>query len=91
MAKPREQDHGPNAEVEWSDYMEATRNQAGLTGPQPQYSWARFEFEWEAKPGDRVIVTRATSEAGNTQPDIVQFNEKGYPFNQPLPHPIRVT
>ena len=35
-------------------------------------------------------MTRATDSAGNTQPDHVPFNEKGYLFNQPLPHPINV-
>ena len=36
-------------------------------------------------------MTRATDAAGNSQPDAVPFNEKGYLFNQPVPHPIRVT
>ena len=36
-------------------------------------------------------MTRATDIAGNTQPDQVPYNEKGYLFNHPLPHPIRVT
>ena len=36
-------------------------------------------------------MTRATDSEGNTQPDEVPFNEKGYLFNQPLPHPIAVS
>lgn len=64
---------------------------AVLPGAQPQYSWARFEFPWNAEPGQHVIVTRATDAANNTQPHSVPFNEQGYLFNQPLPHPIRVT
>ena len=35
-------------------------------------------------------MTRATDVADNTQPDSVPFNEKGYLFNQPLPHPVHV-
>ena len=66
-------------------------NDAELPGPQPQHSWARFSFTWEAGPGDYVIMTRATDETGNSQPDRVPFNEKGYLFNQPLPLPVRVT
>ena len=46
--------------------------------------------EWNAGPGEHTILTRATDAAGNTQPDRVPFNEKGYLFNQPLPHPISV-
>ena len=82
--------HGVIARVEWSRDGGASWNDAELLGPQPQYSWARFEFSWDAEPGDRVVMTRATDSQGNTQPDTVPFNEKGYLFNQPLPHPIRV-
>ena len=82
--------HAPIARVEWSHDGGASWNDAELTSPQPQYSWARFEFPWDAAPGDHTLTTRATDAAGNTQPDTVPFNEKGYLFNQPLPHPVRV-
>ena len=82
--------HGRIARVEWSDDGGSAWNDATLLEPQAQYSWARFEFEWNAQSGERVIKTRATDTAGNTQPDDIPFNEKGYLFNQPLPHPIRV-
>jgi hypothetical protein len=68
----------------------ATWNDAELTGPQPQYSWALFQFLWDSEAGERVIMTRTANAAGNTQPDRVPFNEKGYLFNQPVPHPVRV-
>ena len=61
-----------------------------LSGQQPNLSWARFEFAWDAEPGERAIMTRAIDTVGNTQPGHVPYNEKGYLFNQPLPHPIRV-
>ena len=83
--------HGPIARVEWSADNGHTWSDAELPGPQPQYSWARFDFAYDAEPGERVIMTRATDAAGNTQPDRVPFNEKGYLFNQPLPHPIHVS
>ena len=35
-------------------------------------------------------MTRATDAAGKTQPAAIPFNEKGFLFNQPLPHPIVV-
>ena len=82
--------HGLIARVEWSQDGGAIWSDAELSGSQPQYSWARFEFSWNAEPGDRVVMTRASDSQGNTQPDTVPFNEKGYLFNQPLPHPIRV-
>ena len=55
-----------------------------------QYSWAGFEFAWDAELGEYIVMTRATDAAGNTQPRETPFNEKGYLFNQPVPHPIRV-
>ena len=81
---------GPIALVEWSDDGGATWQVARLLEPQIQHSWARFEFDWDAPAGDHTLMTRATDAAGNTQPDEIPFNEKGYLFNQPLPHPIRV-
>ena len=44
----------------------------------------------KARPGKHTLTTRATDEAGNTQPDEVPFNEEGYLFHQVLPHPVRV-
>ena len=83
--------HAPISKVEWSPDSGETWSGAAVQDPQVQYSWARFEFAWDAHPGDHAIMTRATDAAGNTQPDDIPFNEKGYLFNQPVPHPIRVT
>ena len=82
---------GPISKVEWSADTGQTWSAAELSHHQSELSWARFEFVWDAERGERTIMTRATDAAGNTQPDSVPFNEKGYLFNQPLPHPIRVT
>jgi len=81
----------PIARVEWSTDTGQSWNEAALSGSQQDHSWARFEFEWNAEPGGHTILTRATDAAGNTQPDRVPFNEKGYLFNQPVAHPVRVT
>ena len=82
---------GPISRVEWSVDLGQSWNEATLSGSQPDRSWAQFEFEWDAEPGEHSILTRATDAAGNTQPDRVPFNEKGYLFNQPLRHPVRVS
>ena len=81
---------GRISRVEWRDDSGRMWLEAEVSREQPDYSWARFEFEWVARPGERAIMTRATDAAGNTQPNSVPFNEKGYLFNQPLPHPVRV-
>jgi len=78
-------------QVEWSSDNGKTWNAATVLDPQIQYSWARFEFTWDAKPGKQTILTRATDVAGNTQPKEIPFNRDGYLFNQPVPHPITVT
>ena len=84
--------HSPSSisKVEWSADLGANWHEANLHGPQVQYSWARFEFTWSPDAGDYTLMTRATDTAGNTQPDVIPFNKKGYLFNQPLPHPVRV-
>ena len=82
---------GPIATVEWSLDSGKTWSEAEDSEPQVQYSWARFEFGWDPQPGSYTIMTRATDTAGNTQPDEIPFNEKGYLFNQPVPHPVQVT
>ena len=81
---------GPIARVEWSVNSGRTWTEAEVSDQQPDYSWARFELGWNAEPGEHVIMTRATDVEGNTQPEEVPFNEKGYLFNQPVPHPVRV-
>ncbi len=82
---------GSIVRVEWSVDSGRTWAEAEVSSTQPDRSWARFAFNWDAAPGDRSIMTRATDSEGNAQPDAVPFNEKGYLFNQPVPHPIRVT
>ena len=82
---------GPIRSVEWSLDSGRTWQDATLHTPQVQYSWARFEFAWDPAPGSYTIMTCATDAAGNRQPDAIPFDEKGYLFNQPVPHPIQVS
>ena len=83
--------HGVISKVEWSADSGANWSIAKVEESRVRYSWARFEFAWDATPGEHTLMTRATDVEGNTQPDRVPFNEKGYLFNQPLPHPVRVS
>ncbi len=78
----------PIARVEWSTDDGQTWENATLLAPVLQYAWARFEFTWEAVAGSHRLMTRATDLEGGTQPAMVPFNEKGYLFNMPLPHPV---
>ena len=82
--------HAPVARVEWSTDDGQSWQDATVLDPVMQYAWARFEFSWQAAAGNRRLMTRATDLAGYTQPEAVPFNEKGYLFNMPLPHPVTV-
>ncbi|MXY73063.1 MAG: sulfite oxidase [Dehalococcoidia bacterium] len=81
---------GPITRVEWSDDSGRTWRDAAVLEPRFRYSWSRFEFVWDAPRGEHTIMTRATDASGTSQPKTVPFNRKGYLFNQPVPHPIRV-
>ena len=78
------------AAVEWSADGGAEWHAATLLEPVLKYAWARFEFQWEARPGPQTLMTRATDEHGNSQPDTIPFNEGGYMFNMIHAHPVTV-
>lgn len=82
--------HAPIRAVRWSADGGSSFAEARVLEPRWLYSWARFELEWEAAPGEHVLITAARDEAGNEQPETLAYNEKGYLFNVPLRHPIRV-
>ena len=82
--------HGAIDRVEWSLDGGQSWRRASISEQAQDYGWTVFELRWEATPGEHTIMTRATDLAGRTQPDRVPFNEKGYLFNQPLPHPVVV-
>lgn len=82
--------HAPIAKVEWSADKGQTWQLARLIPPILKYAWTRFEFEWNATPGQHILMTRATDEAGNTQPVQHPFNLEGYLFNMVHPHPVYV-
>jgi DMSO/TMAO reductase YedYZ molybdopterin-dependent catalytic subunit len=45
--------------------------------PDP-YAWCRWTFPWTAAPGDHVLCSRATDEAGDAQPLEPEWNLGGY-------------
>lgn len=83
--------HAKIAQVEWSADNGQTWQPATLLDPNLKYAWVRFEFRWNASPGKHTLITRATDELGNTQPDLMPFNKQGYLFNMSHPHPVTVT
>ncbi|MBI2866401.1 MAG: sulfite oxidase [Chloroflexi bacterium] len=83
--------HGRIARVEYSLDGGKTWGTARLEEPNLPYVWVRWSFPWEAPLGRHTIMTRATDEAGNTQPDSVLWNAQGYLYNAVVPHPVQVT
>lgn len=78
------------ARVEYSVDRGITWQAARLREPNIARAWARWDFEWDPRPGSHSLRVRATDEAGSTQPAIVPFNEQGYLFNAVVGHPIIV-
>jgi DMSO/TMAO reductase YedYZ molybdopterin-dependent catalytic subunit len=81
---------GRIARVEASVDRGATWRPVTLREPNIPRAWVRWEFEWDARPGGHVILTRATDDQGGTQPATVPWNAQGYAYNVPVPHPVTV-
>jgi DMSO/TMAO reductase YedYZ molybdopterin-dependent catalytic subunit len=82
---------GRISRVEYSLDRGGTWQPAALREPGLARAWARWDFEWDARAGDHVIITRATDDQGNTQPSRIPWNAQGYGYNVPVPHPVKVT
>lgn len=65
---------------------------ARLVGPNVGEAGVRWEMSFDARPEHTSLTPRATDEQGRTQPplDAQKWNEQGYLFAAPVPHPIRV-
>ena len=54
---------------------------APLDEPLGDHAWRGWSFDWDARPGEHVIGSRATDAAGNAQPLEAPWNLKGYANN----------
>jgi sulfane dehydrogenase subunit SoxC len=81
---------GKITQVEYSLDRGVTWQQAMLEEPSIAQAWARWDFDWEAKPGHHTIRVRAADGQGHTQPDNVPWNEQGYLYNAVVDHPVIV-
>jgi sulfane dehydrogenase subunit SoxC len=82
---------GKMTKVEYSLDRGVTWRQARLQEPNIAQAWVRWDFDWEARPGQQTIRVRAADEKGHTQPDSVPWNEQGYLFNAVVEHPLTIT
>ena len=80
------------AKVEFSDNEGASWTSATLLGDAQKNAWRFWEFDWKApsRPGDCVLMARATDSVGRTQPPH-RIQEYGtYMINHVLPIRVRV-
>jgi sulfane dehydrogenase subunit SoxC len=56
----------------------ATWTDAELEEPVSQFAWRGFRSGWRAEPGEHELRCRATDAAGNTQPEVPEWNTGGY-------------
>lgn len=82
---------GRITKVEYSLDRGATWAPAALREPNVARAWTRWDFEWDARPGDHAILTRAVDDHGNAQPATIPWNAQGYGYNVPVPHPVKVS
>jgi DMSO/TMAO reductase YedYZ molybdopterin-dependent catalytic subunit len=82
---------GKIASVMYSLDHGQTWQPARLREPNMARAWVRWDFAWEATPGNHAITVRATDEAGNVQPDHMPWNDQGYLYNALIHHPVQVS
>jgi sulfane dehydrogenase subunit SoxC len=83
--------HGRIVKVEYSLEGGGSWQTATLLEPNQPLAWVRWEFNWDPQPGSYEILTRATDEQGNSQPDRVLWNSLGYLYNAVVSHPVTVS
>jgi sulfane dehydrogenase subunit SoxC len=71
----------PVAAVEVSTDAGRSWQRAELGSRRSPWAWVGWSFAWEATPGTHELCSRATDEAGNTQPMEVPWNTGGYVNN----------
>jgi DMSO/TMAO reductase YedYZ molybdopterin-dependent catalytic subunit len=78
------------AMVEVSTDDGATWAEAEIVEEAGPTSWVRFEYEWDAQPGETVLSSRTTDQRGLTQPITDDWNAKGYLMNAIYEVPVTV-
>jgi DMSO/TMAO reductase YedYZ molybdopterin-dependent catalytic subunit len=77
--------------VEVSTDVGETWSDAELLGPSARYSWALWEFLWEAaRPGSYALLARATSTSGRKQPLEHDLLNGGYQIHFSRPTVVHI-
>jgi hypothetical protein len=75
----------PVSKVEVSTDGGQNWKQARLGGQKTKYGWRLWQLDWKAAAGKYTLLSRATNEAGQTQPLMEQWNPNGYLWNVAQP------
>jgi sulfane dehydrogenase subunit SoxC len=73
--------YGPIASVQVTTDGGETWGEAELGEELGRHAWRGWSFDWEARPGEHALSSRATDAAGNAQPLEPPWNLKGYANN----------
>ena len=82
--------YGRVVKVEVSTDDGGSWGEAQLAAEAGRRSWVRFEYAWNAPPGEARLRARASDERGLTQPVVADWNAKGYLMNAIQDVPVRV-
>jgi DMSO/TMAO reductase YedYZ molybdopterin-dependent catalytic subunit len=71
----------PVTKVDVSMDAGKTWQSAKLLGPGTKYGFRKWSYSWKAVEGQHSLISRATNEAGQTQPMQQEWNPSGYLWN----------
>jgi sulfane dehydrogenase subunit SoxC len=80
----------PIARVEVSTDAGRSWRDAALGEQRSRWAWVGWSLPWEATPGEHLLCSRATDQAGNTQPLEQPWNTGGYANNAVQRIPVTV-
>ena len=81
----------PVTKVEVSADDGRTWAAATLTGKPTKYGFRKWTVVWPAAEGEHTLMSRATNEAGQTQPLEPEWNPNGYLYNAAAPMPVTIS
>jgi hypothetical protein len=68
-----------------------TWSPANFTGKPTKYGFRKWTFTWKAAEGQYTLMSRATNEAGQSQPLQPEWNPNGYLYNAARPMPVTIS
>jgi len=83
--------HAPVRRVDVSIDGGQSWKPAALEGPQTQYGWRLWRYDWKAAAGQYTLLSRATNTAGETQPASQAWNPSGYLWNVAQAVSVRIS